>query len=57
MRADEFVRLCAVLDLEIYHFLTRTQAKELRASKIRSGGEWQRASEVRNTLKGDSCER
>ena len=26
MRADEFVRLCAVLDLEIYHFLTRAQA-------------------------------
>ena len=57
MRADEFVRLCAVLDLEIYHFLTRAQAKELRANKIRSGGEWQRASEVRNTLKGDSCQR
>lgn len=33
MRADEFVRLCAVLDLEIYHFLTRTQAKELRAAR------------------------
>ena len=57
MRADEFVRLCAVLDLEIYHFLTRAQAKELRANKMRSGAEWQRASEVRNTLKGDSCER
>ena len=50
MRADEFVRLCAVLDLEIYHFLTRAQAKELRANKMRSGGEWQRASEVRNCL-------
>lgn len=52
MRADEFVRLCAVLDLKIYHFLTRAQAKELRANKIRSGEEWQLACDVRNTLKG-----
>lgn len=33
MRADEFVRLCAVLDLEIYHFLTRAQAKELEGQQ------------------------
>ena len=54
MRADELSDY-AVLDLKIY-FLTRAQ-QELRANKIRSGGEWQRASEVRNTLKGDLCER
>lgn len=55
MRADEFVRLCAVLDLEIYHFLTRAQAEELRVSKLQRVGEQRRASEVRNMLKGGVC--
>lgn len=52
MRADEFVRLCAVLDLEIYHFLTKSQARELRINKLRTVLERQYASEVKDTLKG-----
>lgn len=53
MRADEFVRVCAILDLEIYHFLTRAQARELRVSKLQMMGEQRRVSEVRDMRKGE----
>lgn len=51
MRADEFVRLCAFLNLKIYHFLTRSQAREIRTSKLRAAKELRLADEVRDMLK------
>lgn len=54
MRADEFVRLCAVLDLEIYHFLTKSQARELKVNRLQVMGEHRRANEVRDMLKSEA---
>lgn len=33
MRADEFIRLCMVLNLDMYHFLTKDMMEDLQSRK------------------------
>ena len=33
MRADEFIRLCMVLNLDMYHFLTKDMLEDLQSRK------------------------
>ena len=54
MRADEFVRLCAVFDLDVCHFLTRGQAREIQLRRALCQSELERSRDIRHLLRDGS---